>query len=235
MITAILNLKRKTMTTLHCVHFYYYLLLIGSKSQMPAWFNAGQSVQRPTASSFHHDMSSCFMIYGFLLELLTQGNLKYGQAVGARRQWGERVWHSSPTEGLFVFFLFLTGVTSRDWSIAGTIKCLEGISVISSKYVAAALAKEERKTFWSRVFEARRNIHLHSPLQGLALIVFLCTIGEKPGTRFTQSLNYVMQTLFFEVLQHKATYTCIPRPFKICCWGEFFRKQSDFPSLLVLP
>lgn len=85
------------------------------------------------------------MIYGLLLELLTQEGLKYGPAVASRRQRWERVWLSSPAEGLFALFLFLAGVTSRDWSIAGTIKYFEGISVISSKYGDAALAKRRRR------------------------------------------------------------------------------------------
>lgn len=85
------------------------------------------------------------MIYGPLLALLTQEELKYCPAVASRRQRWERVWLSSPTEGLFALILFLAGVTSRDWSIAGTIKCFEGISVISSKYGDAALANKKKK------------------------------------------------------------------------------------------
>lgn len=125
---------------------------MGSKSQMPSWCNCGQSTQRPTASSFHHDMSSCFMIYGRLLELLTYEELKCGPAVASRRQRGCRAGGrgrepDTPHQLKLccALFLFLVGVASRDRSIAGTVQCFEGISDISSKYGAAALVKKKKK------------------------------------------------------------------------------------------
>lgn len=96
----------------------------------------------------HHSTMTCHHALWFMAAYY---NYWHKRNWNMARRWrlagrgGKRAWHSSPTEGLFVLFLFLAGVTSRDWSIAGTIKCFEGISVISSKYGATALAKRGKK------------------------------------------------------------------------------------------